>query len=102
VHDELRRSEARADLEVQLVHDDFFLDERLREEDDDRDVLFDDDRRLVDFLLLDRAEPTFEPRLVCRVRRLPELPDPDPDPWPERSAASPAACWAPSWGCAPC
>jgi hypothetical protein len=94
VYGEPPRSQARADLEVRLVHYDFF-----RRDEDDRPVLLDDDRRLVDFLLLDREEPTFEPRLVVRrLRELPEPdpePDPDPDSWPSMPAAVPAACWAP-------
>jgi hypothetical protein len=94
MYDELPRSQACADLEVWLVHYDFFLDERLLDE-DDRLVLLEDDRLLVPFFVLDREEPTFEPRLVWRVRRLRELPEPDPDPWPSMPAASPTACWAP-------
>jgi hypothetical protein len=95
MYDELFCSQARADLEVRLVHYDFFLDERLRGE-VVRRVLLDADPRLV-FLLLDRVEPTFEPRFVLRVRRLGELPEPDPDPDPLSSApaAAPAAGWAP-------
>jgi hypothetical protein len=79
VYDELPGSQARADLEIRCAHDDFFLDERLLDEVDRRELL-DVDRRLVVLLALERAEPTFDPRLVCRVRRLPELPDPDPAP----------------------
>jgi hypothetical protein len=96
MYDELFRLQARADLEVWLVHYDFFLDERLRGE-ADRRVLLDADPRLVAFLLLERVEPTFEPRFVLRVRRLGELPelDPVPDPWSSAPAAAPAACWAP-------
>lgn len=78
MYGELLRSHACADLEVRLIHDDFFLDERLLDEADPR-VVLDVDRRVVDFLLLDREEPTFEPRFVFRVRRLRELPEPDPE-----------------------
>src|SRR4029453_7891842 len=43
MYDELPRSQARADLEIRLVHYDFF-----RRDEDDRLVLLDDDRRVVD------------------------------------------------------
>jgi hypothetical protein len=94
--DELPRSQARADLEVRFLHEDFFLDVRLRDE-EDRRVLLDADRLPVAFLLLDRVEPTLEPRLVCRVRRLREVPEPDPDSWPSAPVAACWACGPPCW-----
>ena len=61
-----------ADLEIRPVHDDFFL-ERLLDDDRRERVALELDPRLLAFLAVDRVEPRFEPRFVCRLRLFLEL-----------------------------
>jgi hypothetical protein len=82
-----------ADLEIRLVHDDFFL---LRDPDDARLLELVEAVRL----LLERVEPRLEPRLVWRVRFcVPSLPSCAPV---APAAAPPAACSSPCVASAPC
>jgi len=89
VADQHSRTEAGEELEVRRVGHSGFLFARLLDAEERLLVPFADARLRVVFEPLARVDPRFEPRLVCRVRRLCGrlvLP---------ASAAPPAACWTP-------
>jgi hypothetical protein len=96
VGDQLLCTQESADLEIGLVHDDFFL-ERLLDDDRRERVPLELDPRLLDFLAVDRVEPRFEPRFVCLLRLFPELRRVAPPPpcAPLAPDCASPGCWTP-------
>jgi hypothetical protein len=98
VTDELFCAKPNVDLEIRRDHD-LFLSARVREAVDERLLEpVDLERPVADRFLLERVEPRFEPRFVCRVPlcRAPRLsPVACPAPaaaWSSPCVASPT-CW---------